>query len=136
MLNTTTCSCIGVSRTQLPLFSSLCKFRPSPNGEPAMALKAASTHSPTSPSMAPEHCPTLFTLQNVKLNVFGPMKPFFGDNNPLYLALALLRVVFSHALWWFLISSPFNKLELTFDYICYLSVPSGSVTTLIAMYSL
>lgn len=39
---------------------------------------------------------------------------FFGDNN-LYLAFAFLRVVFSYALQWFLIYSPFSKLELTFD---------------------
>lgn len=40
------CSCIGANRTQLPLFSPLCKFWPSPGEDHrlAMALKAASTH--------------------------------------------------------------------------------------------
>lgn len=116
MLNTTTCSCIGASRTQLPLFSSLRKFwPPGEDHRSAKAFKAVSTHSPTSPSVVPEHCPTFITLPNVKLNIFRAVKPFFGDNNLLYLAFELLRVVFSYVLQWFLISSPFSKLELNFD---------------------
>lgn len=74
-----TCSCIGANRTQLPLFSPLCKFWPSPGEDHrlAMALKAASTHPPTSPSVSPEQCPTFITLQNIKLNVLRAVKPFF-----------------------------------------------------------